>query len=140
VKPNREGDALDCTAEVSLGALSSPVLPFSADPATAASGLSVERFAAIRALLDAGQPRAKVLAAHDLDDVRWREQEEQVLTELADAAEQADLEKLRSYQEAYRATWRKVVPAESETETLEVERSALGAALPFKKAEDEHGS
>jgi hypothetical protein len=99
----------------------------------------VERFAAIRALLDAGQARARVLAAHGLDDARWREEEEQVLSDLADAAEQADLEKLRSYQEAYRATWRTVVPADSEldgSETLEVEVSALGAALPFKKAQD----
>ena len=72
------------------------------------AGLTVERFATIRALLDAGQPRTSVLAEHGLDHAVWREEEERILSLLADAAEQADLEKLGAYQEAYRAAWRTV--------------------------------
>jgi hypothetical protein len=83
-----------------------------APPAVPIEALTVERFAAIRALLDAGQPRESVLAAHGLDNVRWREEEEQILSDLDDAAEQADLAQLELYQQAYRTTWREVVGEE----------------------------
>jgi hypothetical protein len=118
--------------------------------ATTRKGLTVAEFARIRALLDAGQPRAGVLAAHGLTDARWREEEEQVLSDLADAAERADLAQLGAYQEAYRATWRQTVgedlvppgggvgastatdPELAGSETLEVDLGALAEALPFK--------
>jgi hypothetical protein len=88
----------------------------------------VEGFAKIRALLDAGEPRARVLAAHGLDDARWREEEEQVLSDLADAAEQADLHTLRLYQEAYQATWRRVVGEAPVEPDLTPSTSAPGPA------------
>jgi hypothetical protein len=120
-------------------------------PARTRKGLSVAEFATIRALLDAGQPRAGVLAAHRLTDARWREQEEQVLSDLADAAERADLAQLEAYQEAYRATRDQtegdelVLPAGgigassagrdpevAGSVTLDVDLGALVEALPFK--------
>ncbi len=76
--------------------------------------LSIDGFAEARAALDAGQERAAVLRARGLDEDGWREEEERVLTDLADAADRADDRTLEAYRSAYRTTWRALTGDEAE--------------------------
>src|SRR5260221_91194 len=75
------------------------------------TALTVEGFAETRALLDAGQVRGEVLAARGLDDAGWREEEERILSDLADDADAGELAGIRAFNASYRATWTAVTGA-----------------------------
>ncbi|WP_437619942.1 hypothetical protein [Sorangium sp. So ce1151] len=68
-------------------------------------GISLEEFARVRALLDAGQPKREVLATLGLDASRWNEVEEEWLASLADEVERGESSNLRTFEGAYRVAW-----------------------------------
>ncbi|WP_437645052.1 hypothetical protein [Sorangium sp. So ce362] len=118
-------------------------------------GISLEEFARVRALLDAGQAKHEVLAALGLDARRWDEIEEEWLASLADNVERGESSGLRVFEGAYRVAWgqlgsRDPGPAtapdgalgeEPESESEATSTALLNAsafapkeALPFKAA------
>lgn len=64
-----------------------------------------ETFARVRAQLDAGLHRDRVLAEANVDEATWLCEEESLLAELADEVERADFANIESYRKAYRAAW-----------------------------------
>ncbi|KYF55718.1 hypothetical protein BE08_06290 [Sorangium cellulosum] len=68
-------------------------------------GVSLEEFARVRAMLDAGQPKREVLATLGLDASRWNQVEEEWLASLADDVERGESSSLRVFEGAYRVAW-----------------------------------
>jgi hypothetical protein len=98
----------------------------------------LETFAEIRAVLDAGHARVDVLTEHGLDDALWRAEEERLLSHLADAADRADLDRLRAYQAAYRSKWREVTdeaPVVPNVDPPRATESSPVVALPIAASE-----
>jgi hypothetical protein len=92
-------------------------------------GISVEEFARLRALLDAGQPKADVLANVGLDVIRWEEAEEEWLVSLADDLESGEPAELQAFEVAYRGAWAGPAP-----------RAETAVVAPFEPPREEpHG-
>ncbi len=75
-----------------------------------------EKFARVRAQLDAGLDRDVVLAEGNLDAPTWMSEEEALLAALADDVERADFATMEAYRAAYGITWTELTgPALADT-------------------------
>ena len=114
-----------------------------------AGRLSIEKLAAYRAAIEAGENREAVLRQIGETVATWAEQEEQILAELANEADRGAFQRIEAYQAAYNAAWAgwvtasscderssaaepfaQVPPADLDT-TSELARTPVQPALPF---------
>lgn len=92
-----------------------------------------EKFAQVRAQMDAGLDRDVVLAEVNLDAATWMFEEEALLAALADDVERADFATLEAFRAAYRITWTELTGLASNPPVLPQDDSPLpawGARVP----------
>jgi hypothetical protein len=81
-----------------------------------AGRLSIEKLAAYRAAIEAGENREAVVRKLGETVATWAEQEEQILAELANEADRGAFQRIEAYQVAYNAAWAGWVAASSGVE------------------------